>query len=110
MANWADASRALHALLVIGGLRADDAMLYTMHSCRHVYPTSAFQLLFPPAAVTLMGHWSVKSDKMAVVYDGHRTATEMAYKACVSRNIQAGWRPVEEGCVPAPPLFPLGGS
>ena len=81
-----------------------------MHSCRHAYPTSAFQLLFPPAAVTLMGHWSVKADNMSVVYDGHRTATELAYKHCVAKNIRSGWRPVGEGCVLTPPLFPLSGT
>ena len=107
-AMWADANRALHSLLVMTGMDADTAVLFTLHSARHVYPTCAFQLLFPPAAVTLMGHWAVKEDKMASIYDGHKTATELAYKANVCNNVQRGWRPVPEGTVPQPAMVPLG--
>ena len=90
-ADWADANRALHALLVVAGVVAEEAVSYSMHSARHVYPTCAFQLLFPPPAVTLMGHWALKEDKTAANYDGHRTATELAYKANVCANIHRGW-------------------
>ena len=107
-AMWADANRALHALLVLTGMVADDAVKYTMHSARHVYPTCAFQLLFPPAAVTPMGHWAAEEGKMATRYDGQRTATELAYEANVCVNIQRGWRPVPEGTVPQAALLPLG--
>ena len=106
-ATRADANQALDALLVLGGLGPEMATVYTMHSCRHVYPTLAFQLMFPPAAVTLMGHWSFSTDRMATVYDEHRTSTELAYKANICGNVKLGWRPVEEGCVPDPPLVPL---
>ena len=109
-AAWADANRALHALLVIAGVEAEEAVKYSMHSARHVYPTCAFQLLFPPAAVTLMGHWAVQEGKMASQYDSQKTATEFAYKANVCANVQRGWRPVSEGCVPEAPRVPLGGS
>ena len=91
-ADWADANRALHALAVIAGCVAETAVSFSMHSARHVYPTCAFQLLFPPPAVTLMGHWALKDDKMAANYDGQRTATELAYKAnvCVQTYIEGG--------------------
>jgi hypothetical protein len=108
-ATWADANRCLHALLVLVGMEAEQAVRFTMHSCRHVYPTCAFQLLFPPAAVTLMGHWACKADRMATVYDGHKTSTELAYKANVCMNVRDGWRPVPDGEVPKQPLYPLGG-
>ena len=98
-AVWADANRCLHAILVLTGMRAEEAARYTMHSCRHVYPTCAYQLLFPPPAVTLMGHWAQKADQSAGVYDGARTATELAYKAIVCKNIRLGWRPVPQGNV-----------
>ena len=45
---WADAKRGLHALFVIIVVWAEIAVMYTMHSARHVYPTCAFRLLFPP--------------------------------------------------------------
>mgnify|MGYP003340974915 CR=1 FL=1 len=47
---------------------------------------------------------------MASLYDSQRTATEFAYKANVCANVQKGWRPVSEGCVPLAPRVPLGGS
>ena len=46
-ADWSDANRCLHALLVVAGMRVEEATRYSMHSCRHVYPTCAYQLLFP---------------------------------------------------------------
>ena len=54
-AGWADANRCLHALLVISGMKAEEAAKFTMHSCRHVYPTCAFQLLCPPPRCDLNG-------------------------------------------------------
>ena len=72
LADWGDASRALHALLVLTGMQAEQAACFTFHCCRHVYPTCAFQLLLPPAVVTLIGHWACKADRMACVYDGTR--------------------------------------
>ena len=65
-AAWADANRAPHALLVVAGVEAEQAVKYSMHTARHVYPTFAFQLLFPPAAVTLMGHWAVKEGNVII--------------------------------------------
>ena len=62
-AGWSDANRALHALLVMSGMEVEEVVRYSMHFCRHVYPTCAFQLLFPPPAVTLMGNWCAKTDK-----------------------------------------------
>ena len=107
-AGWADANRCLHALLVITGMPVDEVVRYSMHSLRHVYPTCGFQLMFPPSAVTLMGHWASKVDRMASVYDATRVSTELAYKANIAVNVQAGWRPVSDGDVPKPPLVPYG--
>ena len=68
-AGWADANRCLHSILVLAGMRFEDATRYSMHSCKHVYPTCAYQLLFPGPAVTLMGHWAPDTDKSSSVYD-----------------------------------------
>ena len=54
-----------------------------------------------------MGHWSAKADKSSGVYDGARTATELAYKSNVAENVRAGWRPVPHGNIPQKPLVPL---
>ena len=108
-AGWADANRCLHALLVISGMKAEEAAKFTMHSCRHTYPTYAFQLLFPPPAVTLMGHWAAKADGVSSSYDGARTATELAYKAIVARNVRSGWKPVPHGSIPNEAVYPFQG-
>ena len=55
-----------------------------------------------------MGHWASKVDRMASVYDATRVSTELAYKANIAANVQAGWRPVNDGDVPKPPLVPYG--
>ena len=107
-AGWADANRAFHALLLIAGMPVDDVVRYTMHSLPHVYPTCGFQLMFPPPAVTLMGHWATKADRMASVYDATRVSTELAYKANIAANVHAGWRPVSDGTIPRLLLVPLG--
>ena len=107
-AGWADANMALHALLVVAGVPIDQVIQYTMHSFRHVYPTCGFQLMFPPSAVTLMGHWATKKDQMASVYDSTRVSTELAYKANIAANVHKGWRPVVDGTIPRGSLVPLG--
>ena len=109
-AGLADASRCLHSILVLTGMSVEDTTRYSMHSCRHVYPTCAYQLLFPGPAATLMGHWAPDADKSSGVYDAARTATEFAYKANLAANVRAGWRPVPHGSVPQAAIFPLTGS
>ena len=91
-ADWADASRRLHAFLVLAGVAV---------------PTCAFRLLFSPPAVTLMGHWSAKTGRSSSTYDGARTATEIAYKANVGDSARQGWRPVPNGNIPPRPLVSL---
>ena len=49
-ADWADASRCLHALLFVSRMPVEEAVNCSVHSCRHVYPTCAFQLFFFPPA------------------------------------------------------------
>ena len=85
------------------GLKAEAAAVYTLHSCRHTYPTYAGQLLMPPEAVSLMGHWETKH-KMPSEYESTRISHELAFKSYVVENVQKGWLPVDEGSVPNPPV------
>ena len=55
-----------------------------------------------------MGHGAAKEDNRASLYNAARVSTELAYKSNIAANVQAGWRPVEEGANPEPPLCPLG--
>ena len=59
-------------------------------------------------AVTLIGHWACKADRMARAYDGTKLFTERGYKASVAVNVRAGWRPVPEGDLLVRPFVPLG--
>ena len=105
-ADWADANRCLHALLVVSGMPVE-GLKYSMHLCRHVYLTCALQLLVPPPLVSLVGHWAAKEDKSSSVYDGARTATELAYKSNLAENVRGGWRLVAQGAAPQKPLVAL---
>ena len=104
-ADWSDGNRLLRALLLTLGMDAEKASSFTLHSCRHTYPTFGGQLLMPPEAMSLMGHWETKADKMPGEYDGTRIAHELAYKAYVVNNVLGGWVPVDEGCVPNAPVL-----
>ena len=103
-ADWGDGNRLLRALLVSLGKSAEEASTFTLHSCRHTYPNFGGQLLMPPDAISLMGHWETKSDKMPGEYDSTRIAHELAYKSYIVENVVSGWKPVDEGCVPNAPV------
>ena len=85
----------MHALLMMTGLKAEAAAVYTLHSCRHTYPTYAGQLLMPPEAVSLMGHWETKH-KMLSEYESTRISHELAFKPYVVEDVQKGLLPVDE--------------
>ena len=78
-AKWADANRAMHAVLLKIGFDPPTVGLYTMHYFRHTLPTMASQLQVPDHAIGIMGHWASK-DPMARRYDSSRTSTEIVYK------------------------------
>ena len=60
--------------------------------------------------MTLMGHWAARADKTSSIYDGARTATELAYKAIVAANVRGGWRPVPHGSFSKKAIVPFTGD
>ena len=97
VADHADATRALHALLTLAGMGPAKAASFTTHSCRHVLPTVARQLRMPRAERDAMGRWG---EGMADYYDSIDCVAELASKEWVRANVEAGWRPVGRGRLP----------
>ena len=100
--TYTDGSHALRALLVFSGMPAQDALRFTLHSWRHLFPTAARQLRLPEHEQVELGHWSTGSG-MPRRYDSAACVTELIAKSAVSNALRSGWRIAEAGCVPAPP-------
>lgn len=107
-ASYADARRMLHLLLMAhGGLSAEQAVKYNPHGFRHVMITSAQQLkqfgVVQDADLNVVGQWA-KGSKMPMAYDSAAGVTEMRVREAVMDQIRMGWRPVENGSLPRPPI------
>ena len=59
--RWADGARALHAILVWGGLSPEEAVKLNPHSFRHLMLSAARQLGMPGEEADEMGHWGCRS-------------------------------------------------
>ena len=64
----------------------------TLHACRRLLPTLAGQMLMSIESRRVLGHWGPQSAEPQR-YDTSRCVSELAYKAQVSTNVVAGWRP-----------------
>ena len=96
IARYDHANSALRILLCKneGKMSVEEALMYTCHSWRHLYPTMARQLKLPNDAVTEMGHWGPSSG-MAARYDSAKGVMELLNKRLVTSAAQAGWIPAE---------------
>ena len=103
--TYNDGSSALRALLVFSGMNAEDALQFTLHSWRHLFPTAGRQLSLPEHEQVEMGHWTTGS-AMPRRYDSAACVTELIAKSKVSAAFRAGWNVAEAGCVPVPPPPP----
>ena len=79
IADWADANRALHALLVCAGVQVGEVLEYSMHSMRHLGPTVARQLGLDDETVSLMGGWKGRFP-MPAHYDSVQCVAELRPK------------------------------
>ena len=107
VADHADATRAMHALLTLCGMEAVEAARFSTHSCRHVLPTAARQLGMPKPERDAMGRWG---EGMADYYDSIDCVAEISSQELIRCNIEAGWRPVSRGRLDAPESSTLYGS
>ena len=110
-ADWSDATRALHAVLRLSGVKLDVAVSYSLHSLKHVYPTIGRQLGLTDPQIDVMANWVSKTaSAMPARYDSAVAVVELRYKAFVVENIVAGFRLVVNACKPLPPLVLLDAS
>ena len=109
--DWSDATRALHAILRLSGVKLDVAVSYSLHSFKHVYPTVGRQLGLTDPQIDVMANWVSKSaSAMPARYDSAVAVVELRYKAFVVENIVAGFSLVGDACKPNPPLVLLDAS
>ena len=89
----------MRALLVQGGMELSEAMSFSCHSWRHLYPTAGRQLDLDPEKIESIGHWA-PSAGMAARYDSLACVAELVQKAKVRNALTSGWDMVAPGCVP----------
>ena len=102
IAEWHDAQAVLRSLLVISGLPLADAMQYSCHSWRHLYPTAGRQLDLDAAQLETLGHWEPGST-MPARYDQKACVSELLQKAKIVTAVAQGWKIAEPGCMPQKP-------
>jgi len=100
--TYGDGVNTLRALLVLDGMEARDAMQFTLHSWRHLFPTAARQLRLPEHEQVEIGHWATGSS-MPRRYDSAACVTELIAKTAITDAFRSGWMLAEPGCVPCPP-------
>ena len=91
----------LRTLLLHSGFTAAEAMTFSCHSWRHLFPTAGRQLRLSNETLNDMGHWAPNSG-MPQRYDSAACVSELTGKATVRRAFQRGWSMVGPGCVPLP--------
>jgi hypothetical protein len=100
--SYSDGVNAMRALLILSGLSSADALRFTLHSWRHLFPTAARQLRIPEHEQVEMGHWATGSS-MPRRYDSAACVTELIAKTAATSAFKAGWQLAEAGCVPVEP-------
>ena len=96
-----DGVNTLRALLVLDGMEPRDALQFTLHSWRHLFPTAARQLRLPEHEQVEIGHWATGSS-MPRRYDSAACVTELIAKTVITDAFRSGWELAEPGCVPSP--------
>ena len=101
VANFYHCQSMLRTLLLHSGFTATEAMTFSCHSWRHLFPTAGRQLRLSNETLNDMGHWAPNSG-MPQRYDSAACVSELTGKATVRRAFQGGWSMVGPGCVPLP--------
>ena len=98
-ADFYDAQTAMRAILMDNGMPQSEAMTFSCHSWRHLYPTAGRQLDLDPEQLDSIGHWAPSSG-MAALYDSRACVSELIQKAKVRKALTTGWRMASPGCIP----------
>jgi hypothetical protein len=102
MSCFNDAMAMMRSLLILGGMEADVALQFTLHSWRHLLPTAARQLRLSDSDQVEIGHWTTGS-AMPRRYDSAACVTELTAKAAILEAVGRGWALADPGCVAALP-------
>ena len=89
-------------MLVISGMDLREAMTFSCHSFRHLYPTAGKQLGLKTDNIEAMGRWK-PGGGMPELYDSRACVSELLQKSKVISAVTSGWVLVAPGCVPAKP-------
>ena len=101
VANFYHCQSMLRTLLLHSGFTASEAMTFSCHSWRHLFPKAGRQLRLSDETLNDMGHQAPNSG-MPQRYDSAACVSELTGKATVRRAFQGGWSMVGPGCVPLP--------
>ena len=86
----------------------NEAVTYSLHSFKHVYPTVGRQLGLSDPQIDVMALWASKvSSGLPARYDSAVGVAELRYKAFIVENVKAGYELVGDACVPNAPVVPL---
>ena len=77
------------ALLMLGGMEADTALEFTLHSWRHPLPTAARQVRLAESEPVEIGHWCAGS-AMPRKCDSAACVAELTAKAAILGIITGG--------------------
>ena len=107
--SYASALRAMRVLLMEGpaAMAVHIAIMFTLHSWRHLLPVCSRQLNQTNDATTEIGHWEKGSD-MPHHYDSIACGKELMHKFEIMDALRKQWRPAAAGQRPKPvPSGPL---
>ena len=100
--TYTDGVNAMRSLLILSGMTPENALCFTLHSWRHLFPTAARQLRLPEHEQVEIGHWATGSS-MPRRYDSAACVTELIAKTAVTSAFKSGWQIADAGCVPSAP-------
>ena len=89
VANFYHCQSMLRTFLLHSGFTSSEAMTFSCHSWRHLFPTAGRQLQLSNETLKDMGHWAPNSG-MPQRYDSAACVSELTGKATVRRAFQ-GW-------------------
>ena len=101
VANLYHCQSMLRTLLLHSGFTVSEAMTFSCHSWRHLFPTAGRQLRLSNETLNDMDHGAPNSG-MPQSYDSAACVSDLTGKASVLRAFQGGWSMVGPGCVPLP--------
>ena len=87
------------------GENPESVIEFTLHGCRHVQVTAGAQLasqgLSEKSSLDILGRWE-KGSKMPERYDSASCVTELQTRTTIAEALRTGWRPSDDGSLPAP--------